>query len=481
MRIYMLNPPYFPRFGREMRWQDTGRGGTLYYPIWLSYATGFLEYNGHEVRLVDAPAWNWDINNVLRDLKKFNPDLLVLGTSFTSLNNDLNISERIKKEFNIPIVIVGPPTSQFSEKMLNIVDIVARFEYDFTLAELVEKMERKENIGNVLGVSFKQNGRIIHNPDRPWSTSKQLNELPFVSKVYKKHLNVYDYFLNYSLYPMVQIFTGRGCPHQCTFCSWPQTFMGRKYRVRSIENILDELEWIEEDLPEIKEVFLEDDTFTINKRRVLEFCKEYRKRKLNITWSCNARVDTLDLETMKEMKKANCRFLIVGFESANNEILNNIKKGFNIKTARDFAKNVKRSGLLLHADFIIGLPGETKETVEKTLKFIKDIEPEQLQVSVASPFPGTNFYRWAKEKGYLITDDPNKYLDAQGHQRSIISYPWLSSEEIVNTVDKILKEYYLSLKYIPIALRQIIRGNCLEEAKRLFYSTKMFIKYIFRT
>jgi len=131
----MLNPPYFPRFGREMRWQDTGRGGTLYYPIWLSYATGLLEQKGHKVRLVDCPAWNWDVNDVLKDLKKFNPDMIVVETSFTSLNNDLEVSKKIKEEFDVPIVMVGPPASQFSEKMLEVVDIVALYEYDFTLRE----------------------------------------------------------------------------------------------------------------------------------------------------------------------------------------------------------------------------------------------------------------------------------------------------------------------------------------------------------
>lgn len=480
MRIYMLNPPYFPHFGREMRWQDTGRGGTLYYPIWLSYATGLLEQKGHKVRLVDCPAWNWSIDEVLRDLKRFKPDMIVVGASFTSLNNDLNISGRIKQEFELPIVMVGPPTSQFPEKMLNVVDIVARYEYDFTLAELAEKLESNKNLDDVLGISFKKNGRIVHNPNRPWSNSRQLDELPFVSEVYKEHLNIYDYFLNYSLYPMVQIFTGRGCPYQCTFCAWPQTFIGRKYRARSINNILDELEWIEENLPEVKEVFFEDDTFTVSKKRVLEFCKEYKKRGLEISWSCNARVDTLDLETMREMKKANCRFLIVGFESADNQILKNIKKGFTVEQAREFAKNVKKAGLFLHADFIIGLPSETRETIEKTRKFIKEIKPEQLQVSVVTPFPGTELYEWYKERGYLITDDPNEYLDEQGHQKSIVSYPWLSAEEIVKEVDNILKEYYLSIDYIPVALKQILRRKGLQEAKRLYYSAKMFLRYISR-
>ena len=479
MRVYMLNPPYFRHFGREMRWQDTGRGGTLYYPIWLSYATGLLENDGHKVRLVDAPAWDWSIEKVIEDLKEFNPDLVVVGTSFTSINNDLEVSKKIKSEFNVdvPVVMVGPPTSQFTEKMLDYVDIVARYEYDFTLAELAERMEEGESIDDAPGISFKQNGRVIHNPNRPWSTSGELDALPFVSKVYKSHLNVPNYFLNYSLYPMVQIFTGRGCPYKCTFCSWPQSFMGRKNRVRSVENILDELEWIEENLP-VKEVFFEDDTFTINEKMVLEFCKGYTQRGLDISWSCNARADTLDPETMKEMRRTNCRFLITGFESADDEILKNIKKGFTVEHAREFANNVKSAGLLLHADFIIGLPGETKATIEKTKRFIKEIKPEQIQVSVSSPFPGTELYEWCRENGYLLTDDPNEYLDEQGHQRAIISYPGLTNEEMVKEVDKILKGYYLSIGYVPLAFRQVLRKHGWDEAKRLWHSTRMFLGYI---
>ncbi|MBO3810224.1 MAG: radical SAM protein, partial [Candidatus Brockarchaeota archaeon] len=424
MRVYLLNPPYFPHFGREMRWQDTGRGGTLYYPIWLSYAAGLLESRGHTVRLADCPAWNWNVDDVLRDLKAFNPEMVVVDTSFTSLNNDLDVARQIKKACDVPVCMVGPPTSQFPEKMLKAADFVARYEYDYTVLELAEGKKAKD----VLGLSYRRRGEAVHNPDRPWI--KDLDGLPFVSKVYREHLNVYDYFLNYSLYPMVQIFTGRGCPYQCTFCAWPQTFMGRGYRVRSLENILDEIEWIEENMPGVKEVFFEDDTFTVNGKRVVEFCEGYRKRGLDLSWSCNARVDTLDLETMREMVKANCRFLVVGFESADDAILNNIRKGFTVEQAREFAKSVKKAGLLLHTDFIIGLPGETKETIEKTRGFIKEIKPDQLQVSVVSPFPGTELYDWCEKNGYLATNNPDEYLDKEGHQKSIVSYPWLSAEEI---------------------------------------------------
>jgi len=477
MKVYMLNPPYMPRFGRSMRWQDTGRAGTLYYPIWLSYATGVVEQE-HKAKLVDAPAWGWGIKEVLEDVKKFKPDLVVIDSSFPSLKNDVRVAEEVKKEVDCTTVLVGPPTSQFSEEILRSegVDVVARYEYDFTIKELADALEEGRNLRDVKGVSYKEDGRIVHNPDRGFTNSEDLDEMPFVSKVYKEHLNVRDYFLNYCLYPMVQIFTGRGCPYQCTFCSWPQTFMGRKYRVRSVENILDELEWIEENM-DVKEVFFEDDTFTINKRRVLEFCKGYRERGLEISWSCNARVDTLDLETMREMKRANCRFLIVGFESADDGILRNIKKGFTVEEARAFAKNVRKAGLLLHADFIIGLPGETKETIEKTRRFIKEIKPDQLQVSVVAPFPGTELYEWCKKNGYLVTEDPNEYLDEQGHQKSVVSYPWLSAEEIVRAVDDILKDYYLSIGYVPVALRQVFRRRWLDEVKRLWRSAIMFLRY----
>ena len=478
MKVYMLNPPYIPHFGRGMRWQDTGRAGTLYYPIWLSYATAVVEQE-YETRLVDAPAWNWSRGDVIEDVKRFKPDLIVMDSSFPSLKNDIEVAEEIKRNYEAKIVLVGPPASQFPDEILSSdgIDIVARWEYDFTVRDIAKALEENRDFKDIRGISYKENGKIIHNPNREFTTSEDLDRIPFVSKVYKKHLNIRDYYLSSSLYPEVQIFTGRGCPYLCTFCSWTQTLMGRKYRVRSISNVLDELEWIQENLPEVKEVFFEDDTFTINKKRVLEFCKEYRERGLDITWACNARAD-LDYETMKEMKKANCRLLIVGYESGSDEILRNIKKGITVEQIRRFAKDARRAGLLVHGDFIIGLPGETKETIELTRKLIKETKPDILQVSVASPFPGTEFYKWCEENGYLLINDPNEYLDGQGHQKAIISYPWLTAEEIVQKVDSILREYYLSLGYVPVALKQVFRKRGIEEAKRLYHSAKMFMRYI---
>jgi len=488
MKIYMLHPPFMlngqvvPKFFRCTRWQGgTTRGGTYWYPIWLSYATGVVESNGHKVRLVDAPAWNWKLKDVMNDAKKFSPDLVVADSNFSSLKNDVNIAKLLKDETGAVSVLVGPPASQFPERILENsgVDIVARFEYDFTLKDITEAIEEGKSLENVQGVSYKENGKITHNSSREFTTSDELDRIPFVSKVYKKHLNLKDYFLNHTLYPMVQIFTGRGCPHQCTFCSWPKTLMGRKYRMRSVENVVDEFKYIANELPEVKEIFIEDDTFTINKRRIKEISEEIKRRKLDITWSCNARAN-LDYKTLKVMKEAGCRLLDVGYESGNDKILKNIGKGITTDESRKFTEDAKKAGLMILADFIFGMPGETKETAEQTIKFAKELKPNIVQFAVATPIPGTEFYNYVKENNYLLVDDLEESLDEEGFQKCIVSYPKFTKEDIENYVDKALKEYYLSPSYIPIAMKNILRKNGLYELKGMIMSAKVFMKYLNR-
>jgi len=481
MRIYLLNPPYIENFVRCGRWQGvTARGGTLYYPIWLAYAAGVLQKIGHEVRLVDAIAWKWDRNKVLENAKKFKPDLVVVDSNFSSLQNDIEVATLVKENTGAISVIVGPPASQFSEKILNNgIDIVAHFEYDFTLSDIAEAIDKNSDFTNIRGISHRKNGRVIHNPDRDFTSSEELDRIPFVSRVYKDHLNIKDYFLNHALYPMVQIFTGRGCPNRCTFCSWPKTLMGRKYRVRSVQNVADEFEFVANELPEVKEIFIEDDTFTINKKRVKQFCEEIKKRRIDISWGCQSRAD-LDYETMKAMKEVSCRLLDVGYESGSDEILKNIKKGITVNQLREFTRNAKKAGLKILADFVIGFPGETKETAEMTIRFIKEIKPDLLQVAVATPIPGTEFYDYVKENGFLLVEDLEESLDEEGFQKCIISYPEFTKEDIENYVDRALKEYYLNPSYIPIAMKNILRRNGLHELKGMVKSANIFLKYVRR-
>ena len=477
MKVCMLNPPFLPHFIRSARWQEVGRGGSLYYPIWLAYATGILEKEGHQVKLIDAPAKDWDVETTQKNVEQISPDTIVLDTSFPSLKNDIKVAEVLKKSTAATIVVTGPPTSVFDREILhaNGVDVVARGEYDLTIKDVTNALETKSDLRDIKGISYKQKEKIIKNENRSLMTLKELDEEPFVSSVYKKHLDVKQYFLSSSLYPEVQIFTGRGCPFHCTFCLWPQTFTGRTYRTRSVRNIVEEFKYVEQNLREVKEVVIEDDTFTINAKHVQEVCKEMVKEGISIPWNCQVRA-TLDFETLRLMKKAGCRLVIVGFESADEKILENIKKGISLQNIKDFSKNASKAGLLVHADFVIGLPGETRETISKTKSLIKLLKPSILQVSVATPFPGTEFYDWVKKNGYLVTNDLSEYLDEDGRQKSVVSYPWLSAEEITEAVDGILRDYYLSIRYVPIALKQVFRRNGFSEFKRLLYSVRAFTK-----
>jgi len=479
MRIYLLNPPFVENFVRCGRWQGAAaRSGGLDYPKWLAYATGMLERE-HSVKLVDAPASKLHTADIVNDVKQFKPDLVIVETNFSSLGNDIGVTQRIKEACGAMTVMVGPPAARFPDKILGNkgVDMLALYEYDFTLLDVARALEQGRTLKNIAGILYNENGQIFHNSIRDYSTSEDLDQIPFVSSVYKRHLNIKDYYLSQTLYPEVQIFTGRGCPFHCTFCSWPENLMGRKYRSRTADNIVDEFEYICQDLPEVREIFIEDDTFTVNKNLVLEVCRKIKERKLDITWSCNARA-TLDHSTMQEMKSAGCRLLIVGYESGNDEILKTIRKGVDTHQMRAFTGDAKKAGLLVHGDFIIGLPGETHETAQITFDYIKDIKPDILQVAIATPIPGTNFYESVKKDGYLLIDDMCESIDKNGYQRCIISYPNFSNKDIEYWANKILRGYYLNPMYFFVFINGVIHGGGLTHIKGVMKSGLEFVKYI---
>lgn len=481
MKIYLLNPPFVKGFVRCGRWQGAAaRSGGLDYPKWLAYATGLLEKD-FDVKLVDAPAGKLSREDILEDVSRFRPDLIISDTNFSSLKNDIDVTLALKSAVDAKAVLVGPPMARYSNEILQgtSIDVTARYEYDLTLYDLASTLEEGGDLNGVGGISFKEGDKIIETPDRDFTTDEDLNALPFVSRVYGKYLNIRDYYLSQSLYPEVQIFAGRGCPFHCTFCSWPENLMGRKYRCRSPDNIADEFEYTENELPDVREIFIEDDTFTLNKGLVRAFCSELKKRKIKVVWSCNARA-TLDYSTMKSMKDAGCRLVIVGYESGSDEILKNIRKGVTTEQMRIFNADAKKAKLLVHGDFIIGLPGETKETAMETLKFIKELKPNILQVAVATPIPGTEFYEYAKESGYLLVDDLEQSIDDNGYQKCIVSYPEFGKKDIESAVNKILKNYYLNVSFIPVALGNVLRGNGLHEIESMVQSGKLFLNYIWR-
>ena len=479
MKVLLLNPPFFPRYSRSQRSPAVTKSGTLYYPAWLAYATAVLEARGIEVKLIDAPAQGLTKKDVKEIARDFNPGLIVVGTSTPSIYNDVSFSSDLKKILPKSfIILVGTHVSALPAESLALnqnVDAVARGEYDYTVADLAKTLDERGDLTSVLGMTFRKSGAIFHNENR--SKIKKLDDIPFVSSVYKKHLNIKNYFFAASDYPMVQIFTARGCPFKCFFCVYPQTIHGHVYRKRSPENIVEEFKYIKQNLPEVREVVIEDDTFSVDKKRVVRICELLIKKNIKLKWNANVRAD-LDLDTMKLMKKAGCRLIIIGFESADQQILDNIDKGAQVEKMEEFFKNTKKAGLLLHAAFMAGNPGETEETLAKTFAMAKRFMPDTVQFFPLMAYPGTRAYDWAKKNNLLKSNDFSHWLTKEGLHNCVLNLPNLSSKQLVQWCDQSRKNYYLSFRYLCYKLKQVIIHP--EEVKRTTISLFKFMKFLWR-
>ena len=462
MKTLLLNPPSFEKFdgGASSRYQARREITSFWYPVWLAYPAGLIQ----ESRLLDAPAHSVSPEKTVTIAEEY--EFVVLFTSTPGFKSDVRLAEMMKEARpDIKIAFVGPHVTVRAEESLKAstaIDFIARKEFDYTVAEFAwgKKLEEIE------GVSFRKNGRILHNPDRPFIDN--LDALPFVVKVYKRDLDITVYNIPYLLHPYVSFYTSRGCPAQCTFCLWPQTMSGHRWRTRSRENVLAEVKLALEFFPDAREIFFDDDTFTWNKSRVIELCEKLKS--LKFTWSCNARVTT-DYETLRAMKEAGCRLLIVGFESGDPTILKNIQKGATVEQGLAFMRDCKRLGITVHGDFQVGHPGETRETIEKTVQFAMKLDPETIQVSMSHPYPGTAFYHYLEERGYLIS---NEMTDEMGHQLPNIQYPGLGPKEIVEAVEDFYARYYFRPRIISRIVRRAMfdRG----ERRRLYQEAKEFFQ-----
>lgn len=479
MKILVLNPPFKRKFSRTSRSPGVAKGGTIYYPFWLAYAVGVLEERGFNVKLVDAPAEGLTIEDVVNKIKDFSPRLVVLDTSTPSIYSDVKAGEKLKEIFpDSFVVLVGTHPSALPEETLLLskeVDAVARGEYDYTLRDLACALQDGKDLQSVEGLSFKQNSNVIHNPDRP--LIENLDELPFVSKVYKKHLNIRNYFFAAANCPMVMIITGRGCPNRCFFCVYPQTFHSRRYRMRSAENVVDELEWIVNNLPQVKEIGIEDDTFTVKHSRVREISELIIKKGIRIKWYCNVRPD-LDYVTLRLMKEAGCWLATAGFESGNQAMLDRMRKGLKLDRVREFMKNAKKAGVLVHGCIMIGNPGETKETIQESIEFAKELNCDSMQYYPLYVYPGTEAYAWAEENGYLGTTDFSQWVTEKGHHNCVINLPGLPAEELVRLADEALRDYHLRPAYLWMKLRQALKQP--GEGMRTAKSAVTFIKYLWQ-
>src|SRR5262245_11454139 len=449
MRTLFLQAPSFEGFdgGAGARYQNRREIKSFWYPTWLAQPAAMVEGS----RLIDAPPHRLSLADVLPEVK--DRDLVVLHTSTPSFSSDVKTVRALKAANpNLKVGMIGAKVAVDAAASLDAcveLDFVARSEFDFTIKEVADGRD----LGSIKGLSYRAaDGRIVHNEER--QLLHNMDELPFVSPVYKRDLKIENYFIGYMLHPYLSFYTGRGCKSRCTFCLWPQTVGGHLYRTRSVGHVIEELKYAKQAFPQVKEVFFDDDTLTDNLPRVEELAREIGK--LGIVWSCNAKAN-VPRATLNVLKDNGLRLLVVGYESGNQKILYNIKKGMRVDVAKRFAKDCRELGIVTHGTVILGLPGETKETIEETIRFAVEINPHTIQVSLAAPYPGTFLHKQALENRWLV-DENADLLTNRGTQVASLSYPHLSHTEIFQSVDDFYKRFYFRASKIASIAGEMIKS-----------------------
>jgi hopanoid biosynthesis associated radical SAM protein HpnJ len=449
MKTLFLQPPSLGGFdgGAGSRYQAKREIRSFWYPTWLAQPAALVEGS----KLIDAPPAGIGMEPVLAAAREH--EMVVIHTSTPSFASDVKVAQALKDaKPSLKIGFVGAkvavqPTESLQQG--NCIDFVARNEFDFTIKEVAEGRAFKD----VDGISFRdENGKLVHNKDR--AMIEDMDSLPFVTDVYKRDLRIEDYFIGYLMHPYVSIYTGRGCKSHCTFCLWPQTVGGHRYRTRSPANVAEEIRQAKAAFPQVREFFFDDDTFTDDLPRAEAIARELGK--LGVTWSCNAKAN-VPRATLKVLKDNGLRLLLVGYESGNQQILHNIKKGMLIDVAKRFTRDCHELGIKIHGTFILGLPGETKETIEQTINFAKEINPHTLQVSLAAPYPGTFLHKQALENGWL-NEDHAELIDETGIQIAPLDYPHLSHTEIFDSVEVFYKKFYFRAPKIASIVGEMVRS-----------------------
>ncbi|PVX26029.1 MAG: B12-binding domain-containing radical SAM protein [Candidatus Bathyarchaeum sp.] len=427
--VTLVNPPYPKGAHAHIPFPQLGMG----------YLAAVLEKNGYTVDVIDCQALNISFDEFKQELSKRKPDLVGITSITLTYNPALEIA-KIAKEVhpNCVTVLGGPHVTFWDENALqecSAVDIVVRQEGEYTLLELVQKLEAGKPLDDIIGTTCRKDGKIVKNPARP--LIEDLDSLPFPAR----HLWPLE-----ELRKMEDIFymtTSRGCTSWCDFCAAVRMF-GRRYRMRSPKSIVDELEYLNKTFNATKFTFC-DDAFTIDQPRIEELCKEIKARNLKIVWNCGTRVDKVTKELLIKMKDAGCVSVWFGVESGSQEVLNVMHKGISTSQTITAIGWVRELGLTPVPNVLLGYPGETKESAWQTIKFVQKVSPDNLAFyNIATPLPGTPMYDQVKENGWLKITDFDKY----DCKTPIFETPTMSMKELEEISEKAFQSFYLRPSYI---------------------------------
>ena len=467
LRTLFLHPPSFQGFdgGAGSRYQARREIRSFWYPTWLAQPAALVPGS----RLVDAPPADLTLADVLPLAREY--ELVVLHTSAPSFAHDVKVAEALKGENPaLRIGLIGAHVAVQREVALAAspaLDFVCGNEFDFTIREIAEGRP----LAQVAGLSYRDGtGELRRTLER--APLEDMDALPWVVDVYARDLDVSRYVIGYLQHPYVSLYTGRGCRSKCTFCLWPQTVGGQRYRTRSVDNVVAEIAHATRLFPQVREYFFDDDTFTDDLPRAEAIARGLGR--LGVTWSCNAKPD-VPRASLEVLRDNGLRLLLVGYESGSQAILNNVRKGTRLDRAREFTRQARALGIKIHGTFILGLPGETRETIETTIRFAQEIDPHTLQVSLAAPYPGTALHREALERGWLESEG---LVDGRGSQASVIGYPHLPRTEIFRSLETFYRRFYFRPRKIFALGGEMLRDRAV--MKRRLGEGLDFVRFLAR-
>lgn len=452
MKVLIINPPTCTgrKYIREGRCEQ--RLDSFQYvmvPISLPMIAGALKSKRHDVKIVDCIAMNATVEELKKEITTVQPELLIFNMSTATSSSDVEVVKQLRSVTQAHFTAIGNHVTSLPEETLRSseLDSIVRREPELTVCDLAEALSWDGDLAKVLGISYKsKTGEIYHNQDRPFN--ENLDDLPFAAR---ELLENDRYMLPVINEPYTLIITSRGCPYSCIYCTASQ-YYGKKLRVRSPVNVVNEIEECL-NVHKIRNFTMWADTFNQNRDFVLGLCNEIKKRGLEkkIRWMANSRVDHMDQAILREMKAAGCIGISYGVESGVDSILKNMKKGASADQAKQAVQWTKESGIEVLTHIIFGLPGETRETIRQTMKYIKELDPDYAQFYCAIPFPKTELETLAKNNGWISTFDYSKYELNQ----PILNLPELSIEELQKARINAYREFYLRPSYIWKRIKKI--------------------------
>ncbi|MFZ3060702.1 MAG: radical SAM protein [Candidatus Methanoperedens sp.] len=467
MKVLLVNPPRFKGTPvvREIRCAGLSPI-SVYPPIKLAYTASMLEANNIEVKILDANAFDYSYEDVKKYIENYNPSVVIFTSSLTTISYDVLVA-KLAKEINKDIITVLDDSHiapVAPEKVLNkfgFVDVLIGGESEFTIMDLINNIDSLEN---VKGISYIKNGSFIRTENRE---PEDINLLP--PPAY--HLLPIDRYFSLTFArkkPFGTIITSVGCPFNCIFCivggSTVWRGYGKRWRAKKADKVLDEIEYLHKHFG-IKSLYFFDETFTVDKNRVIEICKGIVERGIDIEWSCNSRVDTVNEEVLQHMKLAGCWNICYGVESGSELLLSNANKSTTAKKAKEIFKISKKLGLSASASFMIGLPGETWQTIEETLDFAKELDPSRAQFVITTPYPGTLLYEEVKKQGLIEQDYCFSGFDAYCVDSAPVSNTSnMSAGELLDAQKYIYKSFYMRPSYL---IRILLRAKSLTEIYNL--------------